>query len=145
MSLIKWNNNNGGADFSRLLDSFFGSDVSDYLGNYSGTVPAVNIMRNERDYKLEMALPGFTKNAISIKIDNNVLIISGKKEDAKEPETGKYSRREFSYSSFQRSFHLPDTLDSDNIEAAYENGILQIRLPMKNKEKEKPGKTIHIN
>ena len=94
--------------------------------------PAANVREDEKSYSLELALPGFSKEEITIKFEEDVLTVTAghqPKEDEKGP---KYTWNEFGYKSkYERSFQLPETLDADNIGAKFENGILLITLPKK--------------
>ncbi len=94
--------------------------------------PAANVREDEKNYSLELALPGFSKEEITIKFEEDVLTVTAghqPKEDEKGP---KYTWNEFGYKSkYERSFQLPETLDADNIGAKFDNGILLITLPKK--------------
>jgi len=94
--------------------------------------PATNVLENEKWYKLEVALPGFTKEEISIRFEEDVLIVSAGHETKENAEDPKYTWNEFGFKvKYQRSFQLPETVDADGISAAYENGILLVTLPKK--------------
>jgi len=146
MSLIKRSQNI--PSFSRFLDDdFFNRDWR--LSNFSdsGTLPAVNIRETKNIFNLEMAAPGMNKDDFKIELDGNMLTISSEKSEEHEEnkEDEKFSRREFSYQSFQRSFSLPkDVVDADNIEAHYENGVLKLRIPKKEEAKQRPPRKIEI-
>jgi HSP20 family protein len=132
MSLVKWNNDvNRFLMFPDLPDNFFNPDISDFLGNFQGTVPSVNIFETAEDYRIEMAVPGMAKEDLSVNLKDVYLIISGKDEDRKENRNDKCHRKEFTYHSFQRSFYLPDEVDPEKIEANYKDGILLVTLPKK--------------
>lgn len=107
------------------------------------TIPAVNITEDKDNYKLSMAAPGMKKEDFHISMDGNVLTISSEKENEKEEKNGRISRQEFNYSSFSRSFNIPDTISKDKIEARYEDGILKLKLP-KNEDAKKNGRNIQI-
>ncbi|MCF8345137.1 MAG: Hsp20 family protein, partial [Bacteroidales bacterium] len=97
-----------------LVDEFFGSDLmNNFFENQTGiNVPAVNIIEGNEDFKIEVAAPGLNKKDFKIDLDRNVLTVSSeKKEEKKEKDEDKFMRREFSYSSFSRSFTLPDSVD----------------------------------
>lgn len=119
------------------------NDMPTLFGNRMLTVPAVNIVELDDEYRLEMAAPGLDKKDFEIKIDNDVLTISARKEQ-KEEEKGKYTRREFGYFEFARSFTLPETVDPANIKARYENGVLYVSLPKKPEAKPQPVRTIKV-
>lgn len=105
----------------------FPFDVKDQYGKF----PAVNIIESETDYKIEMVAPGKTKEDFKISINENLLTISSEKEESKEEANEKYTRREFSYNSFTRSFRLSELADSEKIAAQYSDGILKITIPKK--------------
>ncbi|MEI8137527.1 MAG: Hsp20/alpha crystallin family protein [Bacteroidota bacterium] len=100
-------------------------------GNFSVKVPSVNITESDKDFKIEMAAPGLEKKDFKIEVENNSLIVSSEKEHEKKEENKEYKRREFSYSSFSRSFQLPENILTDKIAACYENGILKLNIPKK--------------
>lgn len=109
-----------------------------------GNFPAVNIVESENDFKIEMAVPGKNKEDFKIDVNENLLTISSEKSETKEEKEENYTRKEFSYQSFRRSFKLPEIADSDNTSANYVDGILKISVPKK--ENKKNGvKTITIS
>jgi len=111
---------------SDLVNSFF-SDGADY------TVPAVNIKENEKNFEIEVAAPGLDKKDFNITLDNDVLTVAFEKKNESEEKDDNFMRREFKFSSFERSFSLPDLVNRDEIKASHKNGILTIALP-KNEE-----------
>ncbi len=110
----------------------------------NSTLPAVNIKESKEDYQVEVAAPGMNKDDFKIELENNFLVISSEKEDKKEEEGKEFTRREFSYQSFKRSFSLPKTIEDSKIKANYKDGVLKITLPKKEEAKEKPKKLITI-
>lgn len=146
MSLIKRNGNN----FPSLFDNFFNPELFNW-GNTSfsptsTTVPSVNIKETSDNYLVEMAAPGMDKNDFKVQLDGNMLTISSSKEYDDEKNEEGYSRREFSYQSFQRSFSFPkDVLDEDKIEAKYEEGVLKLSIPKKEEAKRKGPRLINIS
>ena len=133
-----------------LFDRFFNSDLMDWnLTNFSGpntTLPAVNVKETVDDYILEVAAPGMSKKDFKVSFQNNVLTISSEKREEKRDEDDNYTRREFSYQSFQRSFTVPgNNVDSDKINASYADGILTIQLPKREEIKPKPAREIKIS
>lgn len=135
------------SNFPSLVDAFFGDD---FLSNFFetpnvGTMPAVNIIEGKDDFTIEVAAPGMEKNDFKVDIHNNVLTISSEKEMKNEVENEKVMRREFSYSSFKRSFSLPESTDSEKIKASYKEGILNITIPKREEAKEKPARQISIS
>lgn len=119
------------------LPGFF-NDFFDY-DNFNGfnklanmTSPAINVIENEKEYKVELAAPGMSKEDFKIRInDENQLVVSIEKKDEKKDErkNDKYLRREFSYSRFEQALLLPDDVKKDNIEAKMEHGVLNITIP----------------
>ncbi len=133
-----------------LFDRIFNNDLMDWgTSNFSGpnsTLPAVNVRETEDDYILEVAAPGMTKKDFKINYQNNVLTISSEKEEKTEENDDGYSRREFSYTSFQRSFTVPgNEVDSDKITASYADGILNVKIPKREEVKPKPAREIKIS
>jgi HSP20 family protein len=101
------------------------------LPNKQITVPAVNITEDNNQYNVSLAAPGLKKEAFKIDVENNVLTISSENEETKEEKEENISRREYNYTSFSRSFTLPEDVKQEAIEAQYENGVLKIKLPRK--------------
>lgn len=121
------------------LSSFF-EDIDPLLSRVLRTdlfeqLPAANIKENDNEYLIELAAPGLSKKDFHLNIENDNLIISAEKEEEKKNEEENYTRREYNYQSFSRSFNLPLTVQSDKIEAKYEDGILRLRLPKKEEAK----------
>ena len=133
-----------------FLDDFFGKDFLDFTpkGMIKST-PAVNVKEDEKQFLLEVAAPGLQKENFNVKVEDGILSISAetKTEKTEGDENSKFTRKEFSYSSFTRSFTLDEeSVDAENIEAKYENGILNISIPKKVKTEEvKKAKTISIS
>lgn len=99
------------------------------------SMPAVNIAENNDHYTVTLAAPGLKKEDIKIDMDGNMLTISSEKEETKEDRNDKYTRKEYNYSSFSRSFTLPEDIKLDAIDASYQNGELKIVLPRKEEAK----------
>lgn len=121
-----------------FFDDLFGKDVFDFNPNFfakpHGTTPAVNVKEDETKFLLEVAAPGLQKENFKVELEDNLLTISAeqKTENTETDEKTKFTRKEFSYSTFKRSFSLDEeTVDAENIEAKYENGILNISIPKK--------------
>ena len=114
----------------------------------SATIPSVNIKETEEAFEIEMAAPGMEKKDFKIEVDDGRITISSKRENYKEEkgEKNEFSRREFSYQSFSRSFNLPEEMiKSDSITANYTNGILDIKIPKKEKSSTNHGREIEIS
>ena len=102
-------------------------------------MPSVNIRETNDNYEVEVAAPGMDKKDFKITLDGNLLTISSFKQQSSEETEDRYTRREFSYQSFQRSFQLPkDVVDQDKISARYENGLLNLSIPKKEEAKKAP-------
>ena len=132
MNIIKFQKENPiFQHFPTLFDDFFNDGFVNKIA--TGTsLPAVNIKETDSDFKILVAAPGLKKEDFKINLNENVLTIySEKKEEKEEVEKGKFTRREYSFSSFSRSFTLPGTVQSDAIEAKYENGELILSIPKK--------------
>ncbi len=133
------------------LNDFFARDPFDgSLPNFSATrtsVPACNIQETADHYQVEMAAPGMSKDDFNITLDGNQLsITSERSEKAEDDQGGQYSRREFSYQAFQRTFQLPKgVVDEDKISAKYEDGILRVIVPKREEAKQRPPRTIQIS
>jgi HSP20 family protein len=134
-----------------LFNDFLTRDLWDWgLSNNSvtnTTIPSVNIKETNDNFEVEVAAPGMRKEDFRVELDGNMLTISSERSDENNEKEGEYySRREFSYQSFQRKFQLPkDVVDSDKIEARYENGMLQLVIPKKEEAKQKPPRMIQIS
>lgn len=128
-------------------DEFFGRDLLQdfFVNNNNYTMPAVNISENKDGFKIDVAAPGLTKEDFKIDLHNKILTLSSVKEEKNEETNEKFTRKEFSYTSFKRSFGLPDMIDNDNIAAEYNNGILHIEIPKREEAKEKPARQITIS
>lgn len=133
--------NNGGLFPSLLTDvmgvspfigsSLFDVDVDLLPERIGFNVPSANITESEKEYLIELAAPGLTKKDFKVETDNGVLTISAEKKEEKKEGNGGYTRREYYYNSFSRSFTLPENSKSDKIDAKYEDGILKLVVPKK--------------
>ncbi|HSP39917.1 MAG TPA: Hsp20/alpha crystallin family protein [Gillisia sp.] len=147
MSLIKRNEDNW---LPSVFDDMF---KADWLGGTSNvnsigtSIPAVNIQENDDMFMVEVAAPGKTRKDFKIELDNDVLTISAeeKKENETSERNGRFTRKEFSYSNFKRAFSLPETVNSEEISASYENGVLLINLPKREEAKVQPKRMIEIS
>lgn len=135
--------------FPSLFDDFFKPwnelfDNSRVWGR-AATVPSVNIIENEKEYKLSLAAPGLKKEDFKIDVVDNILTISAEKEESKEEKEERFTRREYNYSSFLRRFPMPEDVKQDAIEASYSEGVLKLMLPKKEEaRKSAPTKQITI-
>lgn len=113
-------------------------------GTRVSVIPEVNVIENPEDFRIELAAPGLERNDFRVEVQDGVLNISAEKEEEKKEEDKNFKRREFSFSSFSRSFVLPDNLLADGIDAKYENGILKLTLPKKEVKAAAPAKQIKV-
>lgn len=147
MTLVKKQNGNL-PSLNSFFDDFFTRDLFDW-GNTSftnTTIPKVNILETPEEFRVEMAAPGMKKEDFRVALDNNLLTISSElKHEEELSENHRYSRREFSYQSFRRSFHLPDTVENEKIKARCEHGMLKLIIPKKKEAKRKPSRVINIS
>ncbi len=128
--------------WNELFDNnFFNTPTTSQRGI---TVPAVNIKEDENGYAIEMAAPGMEKSDFKIHLDHNLLTISTEKEQKTDHSKDNYTRKEYSFSSFSRSFTLPDAADKDKIDAAYTAGVLKIMISKREEAKPKPTREIQI-
>jgi HSP20 family protein len=130
-----------------LLEDIFDNNVVENKFNNFRSLPAVNIEELEDKYSLELAAPGKSKKDFNIELDNDLLTISSeiKGEKRSEDKERNFSRREFSYESFKRSFTLPESVDTSKIKASYKNGILILDLPKREEAKTQPKRMIDIS
>jgi HSP20 family protein len=138
MSLIKLNNGTKEGNVTRGFNDLFESMFQDTFmsDRLMSKVPAVNISESEGHYHIEMAAPGLKKEDFKIKLDRNLLTVSAEQQHHQEESDKLYNKREFSYSSFVRSFALPETADDAGIEATYADGILTIAVAKKEEAKQ---------
>lgn len=128
--------------FERVFDELFKPGFAN--NGFNEHRPLVNVVENASDFKLEVAAPGLNKEDFKISIEKDQLIITAKKETKEGETTEKYSRREFNFTSFKRSFYLPETVNGEAIAANYENGILTLTLPKKEEAKEKGPRVVEV-
>lgn len=114
------------------FNNFFNDDF--FRHEVVNTRPLVNIAENDQAFNIELAAPGLSKEDFNIDLDNDILTISVEKQTENKEEGDKYTKREFSYSSFKRSFTVPETVDVEAIKGTYSNGVLTIALPKKEAE-----------
>ena len=137
--------------FPSFFNRFIEGDMMDWSNsNFAGTnstLPAVNIKENENEFEIEVAAPGMKKSDFKVNFDNGRLTISTEvSEEKKEGKDDNYTRREYSYRSFQRSFTIPENVvEGEKIQASYADGILHIHLPKREEVKPKPAREIKIS
>ena len=149
MTIVKRNGNLQN-HFPTLFDDLLNRDIFNWgLSNFSDTnttIPAVNIKETLDNYEVEVAAPGMSKKDFKVLLEGNTLTISSEKATQKEQkEDVRYTSREFSYQSFSRTFTLQkDVVDTENIQAKYEEGVLHLLIPKKEQAKQKQPKLIEI-
>jgi len=149
MTIVKKNSNllNG---FPTLFDDFLNRDIFNWgLSNFSDTnttIPAVNIKETTENYEVEVAAPGMNKKDFRVQLEGNMLTITSERShEGNERIEARYISREFSYQSFSRTFTLQkDVVDTENIQAKYEDGVLHLLIPKKEQAKQKQPKLIEI-
>lgn len=144
--LRPWGSNLFNTNFDNLMrfddifkDDFFEDD---------SLMPALNIKEHNKDFEFELAAPGFNKKDFKVTIEDDILHISGEKEEEKEAKEDEFARNEFNYRSFQRSMMLPNSIDLDqDVKATYKDGILKLKLLKKEEAitKEPPKKVIKVD
>ena len=139
MRIVKYNNNNV---FPSLINEFFNDDFGMNFLNRSHSVPSVNSLENNDSFEIDLAVPGMKKEDFTIELNDKVLVISS--ETSNTMENDKMRLNEFNFSSFQRSFRIPDSVDHDKIKANYKNGILKIKLTKRKESISKPNRVINI-
>jgi len=144
MSLVRFSN-----QLPSMFDRLFEGDLFDWSNrNFSltnTTLPSVNIRENPDAFKVEVAAPGFDKGDFKLELNHDVLTISSEKQVENETkEDEHFSKREFSYQSFTRSFTLPNIADGERIDASYDKGILSVVIPKREEAKPKPSRMIEI-
>ncbi|MCX6255843.1 MAG: Hsp20/alpha crystallin family protein [Bacteroidia bacterium] len=127
------------------MPNLFDDDFFPVLPNRTSSMPAVNIREDEKNFVLELAIPGVDKKDLKIDINEDVLTISSEIKNETEESKDGYKRKEFSYSSFCRSFYIPENVNRDKIEANYKDGILSVGLPKELEEKNKITRQIKIS
>jgi len=139
MRIVKYNNNN---NFPSLMNEFFNEDFGMNLINRNRSVPSVNSIENNDSFEIDLAVPGMNKEDFKIELIDKLLIISS--ENSNSIENDNMRLNEFNYSSFQRSFRIPESVELDKIKANYKNGILKVHLPKKKESITKPNRVIDI-
>ena len=133
--------------FSNLLGNIFESEIPTFLNNewLKNVSPSVNIKDTKDAYNIEVAAPGFAKENFNVKVEEGILTISAEENDEKLEEGERFTRKEFAYTSFKRSFTLPKTIVADKIAATYEAGILKVSLPKVEEAKSKGTMEIKVS
>lgn len=140
MSIVKRNN----LVFPSLMNEYFRPDWFGGMDRSDSNMPAVNIKDNEKEFELELAVPGMKKEDFNVEVDKNVLTVSAETKSQDEVSEDNYTRREFAFSSFKRVFTLPETVNDGKIDASYKDGVLKLILPKKEEALPKPKRLIDI-
>lgn len=130
------------------IDEFLSDNFFNWPNEMSrgGTMPRVNISENDDEFTVEMAAPGMKRDDFHVELDNDLLVISSEiSQENEDNNNPSYTRKEFSYESFRRSFYLPNTVEADKIKAKYEDGMLRLIIPKKEEAKRKPARSIKIS
>ncbi|HTF18462.1 MAG TPA: Hsp20/alpha crystallin family protein [Chryseolinea sp.] len=145
MSLVRYSNANDfvPTSFSNLIDRFFSDSLARSGGSSYSFVPKVDILESEKGYEVNLAVPGLSKDDFKIDLNDNFLTISGERKFSKEKKENNLYVVETQYGNFSRSFSLPENVDAAKIQAAYNNGILEIFIPKDEKKTLKT--TIKVN
>ncbi len=130
-------------DYFKPWNEWFDNGNSNLWGT-AMNIPAVNITEHKNEYEVSLAVPGMKKDDFKIDVEGNMLTISSEKEESKEEKDKKFTRKEYNYSSFSRSFTLPEEINREKIDAKYDNGILKISLPRKEAAKKLTAKNIAV-
>ena len=144
MTYSKFNAAAPSTSLNKWIDTLFNTTLADAMGtDFTNSSPSVNIVEHDAHFTMQLAAPGLQKSDFNINIENDYLVISAEKKTEKEEtgNQGKFTRREFNYSSFKRSFQLDENINREGIAASYENGVLSITLPKKEETWKKPGTT----
>ena len=139
MRIVKYNNNN---NFPSLMNEFFNEDFGMNLINRNRSVPSVNSIENNDSFEIDLAVPGMNKEDFKIELIDKLLIISS--ENSNSIGNDNMRLNEFNYSSFQRSFKVPESVNLDKIKGNYKNGILKVLLPKKKESISKTNRVITI-
>ena len=134
--------------FPSLLSDLF--DTDRFFSNrwfereFKDSVPAVNVIENGKEFNLDFAAPGFDKSDFVIDVEDNILTVSAERSKEEKKEEENFTRKEFSYNSFSRSFNLPKTLNTEKIDARYNDGILRLSIPKKEEAKSSSKKQFRV-
>mgnify|MGYP005726838387 CR=1 FL=1 len=148
-SLANTNSNTLRKPWNNWFDEFFDRDInslfSSNLNQLVGVNPKVNIKESPDAFWIEMAVPGCSKSDFQIEVDHRELTVSSESQNEHQEKDKEYTRREFSFASFRRTFTLPDSVNDEKISANYTDGILKLHLPKKDEAKKKPARSIKIS
>jgi HSP20 family protein len=143
MTLVKVNNQPA-RNLSSFVDEFFQDLPASWGRESHSAFPPVNILETKEAYHLELSAPGRSKEDFQLSVDKGQLTVAFEKKEEVKTEEYKTVRKEFSFKSFKRTFNLDDRIDTNGIQAKYENGVLKLYLPKKEQEKEATKQQISI-
>ena len=129
------------SEFFKPWNEWFDEDV--VFGRIQ-TIPGVNISEQNNEYQVSLAVPGMKKDDFKILVDGNMLTVSCEKEENREEKDKRFTRKEYSYSAFSRSFMIPESTNTEKIDATYHDGVLKLSLPLKEEAKKEQVKQIPI-
>ena len=137
MTLVKFNNGHKNYSANPFFNDVFDTILNDRFlgGKQLSHVPAVNIAETESEFQIELAVPGLKKEDIKINLEKNVLSVSAEKKNENVEEGRKFTKREYNYTSFSRSFNLPESVDHSKIDAEYVDGILKLNVAKREEAK----------
>ena len=127
------------------IPDFFEDSLLPVLSKGNSFKPAVNIREDDKNYVLDFAIPGIDKKDLKIDMNEDTLTISSETKNETEENKDDYRRKEFSYTSFSRSFNIPENVNREKIEANYKDGILTVSLPKQEVDKSKVQRKIEIS
>jgi HSP20 family protein len=127
------------------MPNFFDDDFLNVHSRSTSSLPAVNVREDDKNFILDVAIPGIDKKDLKIDLNEDVLTISSENKSESEESKDGYKRKEFSYSAFSRSFYIPENVNREKIEANYKDGILSVALPKQEEEKNKVTRKIEIS
>ncbi len=134
------------AVFNSMLDKFYRTNFGDWWNdNLMETIPAVNIKENKDNFSIEMAVPGMKREDFKINLEGDLITISSEKENESKEEQKGYTKREYNYSSFSRSFTLPAAANTDMINARYADGVLNLTIPKREEAAKAAAKKITVS
>ncbi len=144
MSLVRFNATQPA--LSSLFENFFGHGTDEFFHPARTGTSAVNVKEDNEAFRVEVAAPGLKKEDFEVTLDNGLLTISAesRREHEEKNDEARYTRREFSYHSFSRSFTLPNTVEADRIDARYQDGVLHLEIPKKEEVKRKAPRQVAI-
>jgi HSP20 family protein len=141
MTIIRWN---APTRLPGIFDDLFTRSMENFEKRNNDYSPAVNIIENGNSFQIQVAVPGYEKENIHVDLENNVLSIFCEK-DVTEGQEINYTRQEFGFGAFRRSFTLPKIVDAEKISAEFKNGILHVSLPKRDEAKERLSRQIQVS